>query len=100
MLKFFNALKFLYCITHVNSNTMDDDVEQYEAVFCVRGYHVYKDVRRAAVGEDLECKRETRNAHDRYAVAVMKEGCVISILIKRFNGTSRSMKIAAEAGDD
>ena len=60
---------------------MDDDVEQYEAVFCVRGYHVYKDVWRAAVGEDLECERETSNAHDRYAVAVTKESHVISILI-------------------
>ena len=67
---------------------MDDDMEQYEAVFCVQGYHIYKGVWRTAVGEDLECERVTSNAHDSYAVAVTKEGCVISILIKRSNGTS------------
>ena len=75
-------------------------MEQYEAVFCVRGYHIYKDVWRAVVGEDLECERETSNAHNRYAAAVTKEGCVISILIKRSNGTSRSARMAAEAEDD
>ena len=79
---------------------MDDDVEQYEAVFCVRGYQVYKNAWRADVGKDLECKRETSNAHDRYAVAVTKEGHMISILIECSNGTSRSAKIAAEAEDD
>ena len=69
-------------------------------MFCVRGYHVYKDVPMAAVGEDLECERETINAHDRYDVAVTKESCVISILIKHSNGTSRSVKIAVEVEDD
>ena len=46
---------------------------------------IYKDVWRATVGEDLECERETSNAHDRYPVAVTKEGRVNSILIKRLN---------------
>ena len=100
MQKFINAINFLYRITRVNSNTMDDNVEQYEAVFCKRGYHVYKVVWRAAAGKDLGCERETSNAHDRYAVAVMKKGCVISILIKRSNGTSRFVKTTAEVQDD
>ena len=100
MSKFFSALNFLYFITSVNSNAMDDNVEQYEAVFFMQGYHIYKDVWRAAVVEDLRCERETSNAHDRYAVAVMKEDRVISLLIKCSNGTSRSAKMAAEAEDD
>ena len=54
-------------------------MEQNEAVFCVRGYHVYKDVWKAAVGKDLECERET---------------------IERCNRTSRSAKMAADAEDD
>ena len=41
---------------------------------CVRGYHVYKDILEAAVGETLSCVRESRNACDRYAVAVEKDG--------------------------
>ena len=36
---------------------------------CVHGYHVYDDRWEAAVGETLVCIRESRNAHDRYAVA-------------------------------
>ena len=37
---------------------------------CVRGFHVYRAVWDAAVGEELECKRERGNRVDRYAVAV------------------------------
>ena len=37
---------------------------------CVRGYHVYKDIWEAAIGELLPCERETRNTKDRYAIAV------------------------------
>ena len=40
----------------------------------MRGYHVYNDIWEAAVGETLVCVREPRNAHDRYAVAVEKDG--------------------------
>ena len=38
----------------------------------VRGYHVYKDVWSAAVGQRLPCKQERDNPHDPYAVAVME----------------------------
>ena len=41
---------------------------------CVRGYHVYKDIREAAIREELPCEQETRNTKDRYAVAVEKDG--------------------------
>ena len=46
---------------------------------CVRGYHVYKDIRAAAVGEVLACRREPSNASDRYAIAVLKHGMLYTL---------------------
>jgi len=40
----------------------------------VRGYHKYKDVWGAPVGEMLQCKRKVGNVHDTFAVAVVKDG--------------------------
>ena len=37
---------------------------------CVRGFHVYKDVWRPVIGEELRCQREVDNPRDPYAVAV------------------------------
>ena len=45
---------------------------------CIRGYHVYRDIWEAAVDEELVCRPERSNAHDRYAVAVMKNDLVDS----------------------
>ena len=38
----------------------------------VRGYHVYKDVWSAALGEQLSCQREPTNTRDPFAVAVVR----------------------------
>ena len=38
----------------------------------VRGYHVYKDVWSAALGELLSCQREPTNTRDPFAVAVVR----------------------------
>ena len=43
----------------------------------IRGYHVYKEVWSAVVGETLAGHRETRNLIDPYAVAVMRSGEVV-----------------------
>ena len=51
-------------------------VAEYELKLCVRGYHVYKDICEAAVGEMLLYLREPWNSHNRYAVAVEKNGTV------------------------
>ena len=48
--------------------------EELMIKLCVRGYHVYKDIQEAAIGEKLSCEQETRNTKDRYAVAVKKDG--------------------------
>jgi len=39
---------------------------------CVRGFHVYQDVWRPAIGEELRCERDEDNDKDRYAVAIIK----------------------------
>ena len=36
---------------------------------CVRGYHIYKAIWSASLGEELQCQRETGNSSDLYAVA-------------------------------
>ena len=56
---------------------------EFRKKLCVRGYHVYDEIWEAAVGEMLVCVREPRNAHDRYAVAVEKDGTVIGHLPKK-----------------
>ena len=44
---------------------------------CVRGYHIYKDIWDATIGEELQCARESNNSNDRYAVAVRKNNAVV-----------------------
>ena len=43
----------------------------------VRGYHIYKDIWDATIGEELQCARESDNSNDRYAVAVRKNDAVV-----------------------
>ena len=47
--------------------------EFFERKCCIRGYHVYKKVWEAAVGESLVSKRDPENASDRFTVAVKEE---------------------------
>ena len=44
---------------------------------CARGNHVYNAIWEAAVGDELECRRERSNRVDRYAVAVVKADTVV-----------------------
>ena len=60
---------------------MEDDT--VERACCVRSYHIYKEIWEAAVGEILVCEREPRNAADRYAVAVKKDGTIIGHLPRK-----------------
>jgi len=46
----------------------------------VRGYHVYKDVWEAALGQLLPCQRQPGNTHDPYAVAVVETGVATQIV--------------------
>ena len=43
----------------------------YTVATIVHGYHVYRSVWEAAVGQVLPCQRERSNTHDPYAVAIV-----------------------------
>ena len=40
-------------------------MEAFERDCCIRGYHVYKEIWQAAIGEELECDKEPDNSCDR-----------------------------------
>ena len=46
---------------------------------CVRGYHIYKNIWDAVIGE-LQCERELDNESDRYVVAIKKDRTIIGHL--------------------
>lgn len=60
-------------------------MEETELACYVRGYHVYKTIWEAAVGEVLSCRREPTNSADRYAVAVLKEETIIGHLARKMS---------------
>ena len=61
------------------------NMETFQMESCVRGYHVYKDLWEAVVGERLECQRERDNPSDAYAVAVKKGGAVVGHLPRKLS---------------
>ena len=46
----------------------------FEVEAIVLGYHHYKAIWDAQVGEQLQCRRETGNPHDIYVIAILKSG--------------------------
>ena len=44
----------------------------------VRGYHKYRDIWVAVVGEEVSCRRKPTNWEDRFAVAVVKDSNIVS----------------------
>ncbi len=51
----------------------------------IRGYHVYKSIWDAIVGETLCCKRERDNDSDRYAVAVLHNDVIVGHLPRKYS---------------
>ena len=51
----------------------------------IHGYHVYKKVWSATVGEALVCEREPKLSSDRYTVAVKNEGTIIEHLPRKLS---------------
>ena len=60
-------------------------MEEFEVPCCIRGYHIYRDIWAAIIGEELGCIREPTNVHDRYAVAVVKDGQIIGHLPRKLS---------------
>ena len=50
---------------------------------CIRGHHVYQHEWTPVLGEELQCQRESSNANDPYAVAVMKEDNIVGHVPRR-----------------
>ena len=65
-------------------------METFQKESCVRGYHIYRELWDAVVGEELECQREHGNATDMYAVAVIKDSTIAWADIEDVNGPSGS----------
>ena len=63
-------------------------MESYSVESCMRGYHVYKDVWEASVGEDLSCQRVSGNNVDPFAVAVVKNGMTVGHVPRRISSVS------------
>ena len=62
-------------------------MEVCERNSCVRGYHMYKDIWNAVIGEELLCEREPDNRSNRYAVAIKKDGIIIGHLPRKISRT-------------
>ena len=52
-------------------------VDTYEVESMVRGYHIYRDVWEAAVGQTLQCQWEAGNPHDPYVVFVTQGETIV-----------------------
>ena len=66
----------------------------------VRGYHIYKDIWDALIGEELSCEREGANYADPFAVAIIKDDNVVGheellvcSLIYKINLTPRGYQL-------
>lgn len=62
-------------------------MENFEKECVIRGYHVYKEIWEATIGEELDCRSQS-NTVDQYDVAVMKSGIVVGHSPKKLSCTS------------
>ena len=60
-------------------------MEEKSKEMCIRGFHVYKNVWDAVIGEELQCEREGQNTNDRYAVAVKRNNVIVGQLPRKFS---------------
>lgn len=56
---------------------MAQNEEVYFVHSKIRGYHVYKDLWEASIGEKLTCQKELNNVHDPYCVGVIRRGLTV-----------------------
>ena len=86
----FNSHEKLFTTVVVHENGMarrEEDVK-YQKTLCVREYHIYKHIWNATMSERLECVMDPSNSHDRYAVAVEKDGMIIGHLPRKVSRVS------------
>jgi len=51
--------------------------DSFEYHSCIRGYHEYKSIWDASIGEVVNCSREPDNVHDDNAVSVVRRGIIV-----------------------
>ena len=57
----------------------------YKMESCVRGYHIYKDLWDASIGDDTLREREPFNDANQYGVAVLKDDTVVSHIPRKIS---------------
>ena len=68
------------------------DIEcEFSVPTSVRGYHEYKDIWEAAIGEILQCQRELSNRHDPFAVAVRKNRTTVRHVPRKISAICLSL---------
>ena len=51
--------------------------DSYEKTSVIRGHHIYKSIWTPIIGEELVLEAQDDNEHDKHAVAVVKDVCVV-----------------------
>ena len=51
--------------------------DQFEYSSVIRGHHVYKDIFTPTIGKTLQCRRESGNSYDLYAVATIENDAIV-----------------------
>ena len=59
------------------------------AILFVNGYHVYKYMWEATIGENLPCRKELNHRYDPFAVAVPGYWIIVGVIAHRRNSTSK-----------
>ena len=83
--------------------TIGEALMIFDATCVIHGYHVYKDIWTAVIGERHNCEHEFGNGHDPFAVAIMKDGqvarhvpctisCMCTLLIRQGGSINRGTK--------
>ena len=77
--------KFMVKSSPVKSKPHRAMASSFEVEAMIRGYHQYKAVWDAQVGEQLQCRKEMSNPHDIYAVAILKSGVVVGYIPQKIS---------------
>ena len=58
----------------------EDEMEEYEMLSCVRGYHIYYSIWDSCVGEMLHCESDRHNLHDWFAISIKRDDIIVGHL--------------------
>ena len=64
---------------------MEERIMEYAMDSCVHGYHAYKDIWEAVVGERVISERESKNQMDRNAVAIKNNVKILGLVPRKMS---------------